>query len=719
MKKIHLFLCLLVGVMVAFSCSFLMGCGEEVKNEKKKYLMRDSRLTLEKHESSRLTVLSDALDFKWSSTDETVAKVDNNGTVTAIGAGSSVIKAVHDSGEAKCLITVTDNAMLPRINVNIDEEQLYLVRGENFRLEHYISYNGKTVDAKTDVVIEGEQGVLTYNDSESEIVAVANGNVKLIIIAEWAGMQTRKVINVGVISNIVAKIFDESSATIYNDSRGGRTFIELSPSIYENGERLNEGDYVPEDLNYDKNVVSFDEKTNRVSFLTKGETFFEMRYKSKLTGDSVSSGILIKTELYNEDKTSEITLRDVYVSDGFYDIAVADVFKDVSELDNCTIKEVRDVLNGNLLLDYNDGKINTSNFISTGVMGERKWLVECEKYAYTVTVNVEERNYAAPLYGTYDFESKYYTIEKWNYTLDFESLNGTKAFKFVNKETNELGCKGYFELAPWQKERDGGAIKLVVTDNYLPKVFTQKIMDGYFWLNNGGVLVNLYIYSSFGTGYNLPVNYYSVDSAPYKALAGEYKTNKWETCVFILDDKKGALLTVNGTNYPGNYVLRPDSAYDGKIIISLEKEFRNQAEFVGNYVLSDGVYGIHNVKFDFNDKTFNYGQNADKKPFIDDFAGFYWADAQWQIRFMLNKDGTVIFHETANYKDNMQKDGVYELIPNDAVSGTIKFTFYKPYCLVYTYEGVYNIVDGKYVFKIDIPGSGTDTLRTFTRKYGR
>ena len=130
MKKIHLFLCLLVGVMVAFSCSFLMGCGEEVKNEKKKYLMRESRLTLEKHESSRLTVLSDALDFKWSSTDETVAKVDNNGTVTAIGAGSSVIKAVHDSGEAKCLITVTDNAMLPRINVNIDEEQLYLVRGE-------------------------------------------------------------------------------------------------------------------------------------------------------------------------------------------------------------------------------------------------------------------------------------------------------------------------------------------------------------------------------------------------------------------------------------------------------------------------------------------------------------------------------------------------------------------------------------------------------------
>lgn len=131
---------------------------------------------------------------------------------------------------------------------------------------------------------------------------------------------------------------------------------------------------MPEDLNYDKNVVSFDEKNNRVSFLTKGETVFEMRFKSKLTGDSVSSGILIKTELYNEDKTSEITLRDVYISNGFYDVAVEDVFKDVSELDNCTIKEVRDVLNGNLLLDYNDGKINTSNFISTGVMGERKWL---------------------------------------------------------------------------------------------------------------------------------------------------------------------------------------------------------------------------------------------------------------------------------------------------------------------------------------------------------
>ena len=143
---------------------------------------------------------------------------------------------------------------------------------------------------------------------------------------------------------------------------------------------------------------------------------------------------------------------------------------------------------------------------------------------------------------------------------------------------------------------------------------------------------------------------------------------------------------------------------------------------MADYRLTSGIYVLENLTFDFNGKKFTYEQVAEKKALLDDFEGYYLGDKEWAIRFLLNRDGTVIFNDQCYFKDKIQRCGRYELIPTDATSGVIKFTFDKPYSNVYAYEGTYTLVDGKYVFQMEVPGSKDSNgsiLRTFNLAFER
>lgn len=98
----------------------MLASPEEVTVEPKPELlaitMSETTLQLEKGNTQKLTVTPDPVDFTdytltWTSSDATIATVDQEGLVTAIGEGTSTIKATANNGlEATCEVTVTDSS---------------------------------------------------------------------------------------------------------------------------------------------------------------------------------------------------------------------------------------------------------------------------------------------------------------------------------------------------------------------------------------------------------------------------------------------------------------------------------------------------------------------------------------------------------------------------------------------------------------------------------
>ena len=70
--------------------------------------IRESGISMLRQETSQLSIYrSDDFDVKWSSSDESVAKVDANGLVTGVGAGTATITVTSSNGRYKDSVPVT------------------------------------------------------------------------------------------------------------------------------------------------------------------------------------------------------------------------------------------------------------------------------------------------------------------------------------------------------------------------------------------------------------------------------------------------------------------------------------------------------------------------------------------------------------------------------------------------------------------------------------
>lgn len=122
-------------------------------------------VTIEKGESDTLTVSYEPLDTthdvtaQWSSGDTSVATVDETGTVTAVGVGSTTITVTIDGHEASCEVTVKRSM----ISIGLDTKRISLVEGESQKIGilYYPydttdnragtwSYNGNIMDITSD-----------------------------------------------------------------------------------------------------------------------------------------------------------------------------------------------------------------------------------------------------------------------------------------------------------------------------------------------------------------------------------------------------------------------------------------------------------------------------------------------------------------------------------------------------------------------------------------
>ncbi len=143
--------------------------------------LNKTELTIEKGKSEILTAAvspSDATDktVSWKSSNTSVVTVDQNGRVTAVGAGSAVITVTTNDGSktATCNVTV----VIPVTSVSLNKTELTIEKGKSETLTATVSPSDatdKTVSWKssnTSVVTVDQNGRVTAVNAGSAVITV-------------------------------------------------------------------------------------------------------------------------------------------------------------------------------------------------------------------------------------------------------------------------------------------------------------------------------------------------------------------------------------------------------------------------------------------------------------------------------------------------------------------------------------------------------------------
>ena len=112
--------------------------------------------------------------IKWSSSDKSVATVNSDGVVTAVGGGTATIKATCGSYSETCTVTVTQ----PKVSLSKSSVSLYI--GDTSKLSASVTPSGTSVSWSCD-----DTSVAKVSDGK--ITAVGSGTTKIRVKMTYAG----------------------------------------------------------------------------------------------------------------------------------------------------------------------------------------------------------------------------------------------------------------------------------------------------------------------------------------------------------------------------------------------------------------------------------------------------------------------------------------------------------------------------------------------------
>lgn len=146
-----------------------------------------SSLTIKEQASSTLSVSynpSNATNKKitWKSSNTGVAKVDSNGRVTGVSAGSATITAVSNDGGYVATCKVTVEALSKKVNnVSLDKNELTITAGEETTLKATI--NPSYAENKK-VKWESSDEKIVKVDENGKVTAIKKGTAEIKVITE-------------------------------------------------------------------------------------------------------------------------------------------------------------------------------------------------------------------------------------------------------------------------------------------------------------------------------------------------------------------------------------------------------------------------------------------------------------------------------------------------------------------------------------------------------
>lgn len=125
-------------------------------------------------------------DVTWTSSDESVATVDSEGNVTAVGEGTATITATCTDQSAECVVTVGPAApvVIPVTGITISDESVTLKVGDSKQLTATVTPDDAT---EQEITWASSNALVASVDSEGNVTALAVGNT---VISATCGEQS-------------------------------------------------------------------------------------------------------------------------------------------------------------------------------------------------------------------------------------------------------------------------------------------------------------------------------------------------------------------------------------------------------------------------------------------------------------------------------------------------------------------------------------------------
>lgn len=264
MKK---FLTFLLTLIVAIGC--FSGCGDSdkpsVNSEPSLSINRES-LTISIGQYEQLDVNLNGVKgpVVWSSSNEQVVSIDDNGLIKALDFGEADIVAEVGDLSDTCKVSVLGTAYSPVLNVDRTAVSVYV--GETFEVNACVMVNDQ-------IVLDEIQ----WSSSDSSVATVTNGVIKgvkdgnaiITAKANYGGEELIEEILVTVYSGNTFFINQNAVKLAVVQINDEDTFTELTTSAFTNGERDLDGD-VSWSVE-DKNVLTIDQNGN-VTAVSAGKT---------------------------------------------------------------------------------------------------------------------------------------------------------------------------------------------------------------------------------------------------------------------------------------------------------------------------------------------------------------------------------------------------------------------------------------------------------------
>lgn len=165
-------------------------------------------------------------EITWSSTNENVATVDNNGKVTAIKEGTAIISATVEGKKAECKVTV-DYIHVSSIEISEADATLYI--GESLTLSAEIKPSNATYNSIE--WVSSNNNVVTINDN-GYVTAVGKGEAT--VTAKSDGKEAK--CHFTVLVPLTGLSFDQSSLTLNKGASATLTVIKTPSDATLRGE---------------------------------------------------------------------------------------------------------------------------------------------------------------------------------------------------------------------------------------------------------------------------------------------------------------------------------------------------------------------------------------------------------------------------------------------------------------------------------------------------
>lgn len=359
----------------------------------------------------------DGTELVFTSSDETVVKVDEYGRLTAIKAGTATITVSYGTASDSCVVTVGANGLLPALQLtNVAGEQIRIEQSTQLDLSGSVSFNGKTyTDAE-----------LTYAVSNENVGKVENGVFKpvglgtteITVTATWRGLT-----GASMSKTIVVEVKPE---LVFNVNNGIKEI-----TLYTQTDKVSPFEIT---ATYGGEILATSvEITQGSNYIKYDATNEEIRSR----GIAGEAEISVSYELDGEDITATFP---IHVKPTIYDYQT--LVTDFSAVHGDVVKgrSLRELLGGNIVsaTDVNGNALEVENNKVYGVQSR-----DDGKFETTITVCTATHGYKLNIQGATGVFAKAEDFA----IFDMNASYASSKFNAIDESKPVQKWEGYYVLA--------------------------------------------------------------------------------------------------------------------------------------------------------------------------------------------------------------------------------------------------------------------------------